>query len=215
MARPDLAIEYGRKVLAIEPGDTETLGRLIDYYVQPDKSNSGAAESLLKEVLANPNLGAHSPGRLLAEFELGQLYADRLKQPEKAADAYAKVLDALDDNSANGLSPADLTRVLGNDPSRGYLSFALTFITAGRDEQAAKALERALVYDETNPRIALLLADTLVRLHKADQALGFVEGIIKRQPQEVEVYELLAKVLTALGRQKEITPRLEAAAHAR
>ncbi len=215
MGQPELAVEYGRKVLAIEPGDTETLGRMVDFYLRPDKSDSIAAESLLKDVLANPKLDAHAPGRLLAEFELGQLYANRLKQPEKAADAYAKVIDALDDKSANRFSPADLARILGNDSSRAsraYLGFALIFVTAGRDEMAVKALERALVYDEDNPQIALLLADTLLRLRKADQALGFVEGIIRRQPQGVEVYELLARVLTALGREKEITPRLEAAA---
>jgi tetratricopeptide (TPR) repeat protein len=212
MARPDLAIDYGRKVLAIEPGDTETLGRLIDFFLQPDKADPRAAETLLKEVLENPKLGAHSAGRLLAEFELGQLYATRRNQPEKAADAYAKVLEALDDKSVNRFSPADMARVLGNDPSRAYLNFAQTFIITGRDEMAARALERALVYDPDNPQITLLLADTLLRLHKADQALGFVEGIIKRRPTGVEVYELLARVLTAVGREKEITPRLEEAA---
>jgi tetratricopeptide (TPR) repeat protein len=212
MGRPELAEVYGRKVLTIEPGDTETLGRMVDFYMRPDKSDSAAAERLLKEVLANPKLNAHAPGRLLAEFELGQLYANRLKQPQKAADAYAKVIDALDDKSTNRFSPADLVRVLGNDPSRAYLNFALSFITAGRDELAVRALERALVYDEDNPQIAMFLAETLLRLHKADQAVGFVERIIRRQPQGVEVYELLAKVLTALGREKEITPRLEEAA---
>ncbi len=215
MGRHDLAEVYGRKVLAIEPGDTETLARMVDFYLRPDKSDSAAAEALLKDVLANPKLDAHSPGRLLAEFELGQLYADRLKQPGKAADAYAKVMDALDDKSANRFSRLDLTRILGNDSSdssRAYLNFALTFITARRDEMAVRALERALVYDEDNPKIALFLAETLLRLRKADQALGFVERVIRRQPQDVEVYELLAKVLTALGREKEITPRLEEAA---
>ena len=73
----------------------------------------------MNEVLANPKLDAHSPGRLLAEFELGKLYSGRLHQIDKAADAYAKVLTALDDKSANRLSPADLARVLGDDPADG------------------------------------------------------------------------------------------------
>ncbi len=76
MARPELALEFGRKVLAIEPGDTETLSGLIDFLLQPGKSDSAAAEALLKEVLANPRLDAHSPGRLVAESELGKLYRD-------------------------------------------------------------------------------------------------------------------------------------------
>ena len=89
----------------------------------------------------------------------------------------------------------------------------MVFIAAKRDELAVKAFEHALVYDDDNPQITLVLADTLLRLHKADQAMLMVEKVIKRQPQGVESYELLAKVLTALGREKEITPRLEEAAH--
>ncbi len=45
MARPDLALEFGRKVLTIDPGDTETLSGLIDFLLQPGKSDSAAAES--------------------------------------------------------------------------------------------------------------------------------------------------------------------------
>ncbi len=214
LARPDLAIEFGRKVLALEPGDTETLARLFDFFMQldPQKSDAAGAEALLKEVLANPKLDAHAPGRLLAEFELGKLYSSRLRQFDKAADAYAKVIDGLDDKAANRLSPADLTRILGNDPSMAYLNFGVVFIAARRNELAARALERAMVYDEDNPQIAQFLAETFLRLHKADQALILVDRIIKRQPQGVESYELLSKVLTALGREKEITPRLEEAA---
>ena len=212
LGRPDLAVDFGRKVLALEPDDTETLSRLFDYFMQldPQKSDSAGAESLLKEVLANPKLGAHSPGRLLAEFELGKLYYTRMRQFGKAADAYAKVMEALDDRKAT-LSPADLARVLGNEPSMAYLNFGLVFITARRDELAAKALERAMVYDADNPQIPMVLAETLLRLRKPDQALTLVDRIIKRQPQGVESYELLTKVLTSLGRDKEITPRLEEA----
>ena len=166
----------------------------------------------MNEVLANPKLDAHAPGRLLAEFELGRLYSGRLQQIDKAADAYAKVMDALDDKSANRLSPADLARVLGNDPSVAYLNFGMIFLAAKRDDLAVKALERGLVYDEDNPQIALLLAETLLRLNKGDQALALVERHIERQTQVVEAYELLAKVLKTLDREKEITPRLEAAA---
>ena len=77
LGRPELALQYGRRVLAIEPGDTETLTRLVDYY---KKSDPAGAEGLLNEVLANPKLDAHSPGRLLAEFELGKLYSGRLRR---------------------------------------------------------------------------------------------------------------------------------------
>jgi tetratricopeptide (TPR) repeat protein len=163
-------------------------------------------------VLANPKLDAHAPARLLAEYELGRLYAGRLRQTSKAADAYAKVLAALDDKSANRFSPGMLARVLGNDPSMAYFNFGLVFIAAKKYELAVRALERGLVYDEDNSQISLVLADTLLKLNRGEQALALVERQIGRQTSFVEAYELLARVLKGLHREKEITPRLEAAA---
>ena len=209
MGRPELALQYGKRVLSIDPGDTNTLTRLVDYY---KKNDPAAAEGLLNEVLANPKLDAHAPGRLLANFELGKLYSGRLRQIGKATDAYAKVLAALDDKSANGLSPTDLARVLGDEPSMAYYEFGMIFNAAGRNELAVKALERALVYDDDNLAISLALAETLLRLNKGEQALALIERQIERQTSLVETYELLAKVLKTLKRDKEFTPRLEAAA---
>jgi tetratricopeptide (TPR) repeat protein len=209
LGRPELALQYGKRVLSIDPGDTNTLTRLVDYYT---KNDPAAAEELLNEVLANPKLDVHSPGRLLAEFELGKLYSGRLRQIDKAADAYAKVLAALDDKSANRLSPADLARVLGDDPSVAYQEFGAIFIAVRKYDLAVKALERGLVYDDENSAISLALADTLLKLNKGEQALALVERNIERQTPLVETYELLTKVLKALKREKEITPRLEAAA---
>jgi tetratricopeptide (TPR) repeat protein len=209
LARPELAVEYGKRVLANEPGDTDTLSQLVDYF---RKFDPAGAEGLLTEVLANPKLDAHSPGRLLAQFELGKLYIGRLREPEKAAEMYAKVLEGLDDKSANRLSPSEQMRILTHDPAQTYLHFGMVFIAAKRNELAVKALERGLIYDEDNSQISLLLAETLVKINKGEQALSLVDRFIERQTPFVEAYELLAKVLKALKREKEITPRLEAAA---
>ncbi len=210
LGRPEQAVEYSRRVLSVDPDDTETLARLIDYFLK--RGMPEAAESELHQVLANPKLIAHSPGRIVAEYELGRLYSVRLKNLEKAADAYAEVIEELDSKAANRLSQADIHRILGSDPSNAYLKFGLVFLAAHRDDLVIKALERGLVYDEDNPEIALKLAEALLREKKADRALELVERIIRRQPQGVEPYDLLARVLKAMGREAEITPRLEEAA---
>ncbi len=209
LGRPDLALEYGKRVLAVEPGDSETLTHLVEFY---KKNDPAAALVLLNEVLANPKLEAHAFGRLLAQSELGKLYSGRLHQTDKAADAYAKVLDALDDKSANGLSPSDQARILGDVPAMAYLDFATVFLAADRLDLAVKALERGLVYDEDNAQISLVLADTLLKMKRGEQALALVDRNIERQTSFMEAYELLTKVLKGLNREKEITPRLEAAA---
>ena len=210
LGRPDLAVDFGKKVLAFEPGDSDTLSRLVEFYNR--KNDAVGCQTLLKEVLANPKLDAHAPGRLLAQFELGKLYSDKLNQPENAAKAFAQVMAGLDDKTANRISPLDLARILGNEPATAYLNFGMVFLEAKQDDLAVKAFERGLVYDEENPQIPLHLAETLLKHGKSEQALALVERYIKRQPQALEAYELMAKVLTSLKRDAEITPRLEEAA---
>ena len=211
LGRTDPGILYSKRVLAVAPGDTETIARLVNYY-NTRKNDPAGAEAVLKDVLANPKLDAHSGGRLVALRELGKLYAGKLKNPEKAADAYAKVVAGLDDKATSRLSPADQARVLGGDESAAYEEFGLVFLEAKKYDLATKAFERGLDYDPDDPELPLHLARTLHKTGHNDQAIGVIERFLKRQPQGVEGYELLGQVLTALKREKEITPRLEEAA---
>jgi tetratricopeptide (TPR) repeat protein len=210
LGRTEPAVKYSRQVLAVDPGDTDTISRLVGYYNR--RNDPGGAESVLKDVLANPKLGKDSAGRMIAEFEMGKLYTGKLRNPEKAADAFAVVVAGLDDRAANRLSPADQRRILGADEAATYQEFGLAFLEAKRYDLAITAFERGLDYEPDDPQLPLLLAQTLIKVGKGEQALGQVERFLKRQPQGVEGYELLAKVLKELNREGEITPRLEQAA---
>lgn len=211
LAKPEQAVEFGKKALAADPSDTETLERLFQFYVVKQR-DFRAGEALLQEVLANPKLAEHAAGRVVAWFELGRLYSGQLNDPAKAADSFAKVLAELDDKESNKLSPADVQRLLGPEPASRYLEFGLVFLAAGRDDLALKALERGLVYDENNPQIPLILSESYLKGNQGDKALALVERFLKRQPNGIEAYELMARVLKALNREAEITPRLEEAA---
>ncbi len=211
LARPEQAVEFGEKALAADPSDTETLERLFEFHVG-QRRDFRAGEALLREVLANPKLAEHAAGRIVAWFELGRLYAGELHDQAQAADAFAKVMAELDDKESNKLTPADVQRILGPEPAARYLEFGLVFLSAGRDDLALKALERGLAYDENNPQIPLVLSEAYLKANQGDRALALVERYLKRQPQGIEAYELMARVLKALGREDEITPRLEAAA---
>ncbi len=59
LGRPDLAVQYSKRVLAAEPSDSDTLIRLVDFYNQ--RNDSAGALALVQEVLANPKLDAHVP----------------------------------------------------------------------------------------------------------------------------------------------------------
>jgi tetratricopeptide (TPR) repeat protein len=211
LGRTDKGMAYGRRALTADPTDADTITRLITYYNNRLRDPM-AAETLLKEVLANPKLGPNEPSRTLVEFELGRLYSGKLQQFDKAADSFAKVTEALDDKQAKRLNPYVLKIILGDDEADAYEEFGLVFLQAKRYEQAVKAFERGLDYDPDSPQLPLILCQTLLKLNQGEKALALVERYLKRQPHGVEGYELLAKVLTALKREDEITPRLEQAA---
>jgi tetratricopeptide (TPR) repeat protein len=210
LGRTEAALKYSREVLDVDPSDTETLSQLVAHFVR--KGDLSAAEAALKGVLANPRLGKNSSGRLLALYELGKLYSSRLQEIDKAAAALAEVVDALDEKAANRLSPRDQKLILGEEPASTYLDIGVIFRTAKRNDLAIKAFQRGLVYDEEHPQLPLLLAQSLLDTGRADEALQIVENYVKRQPQAIDGYDLLAKALKALKREGEITPRLEKAA---
>ena len=189
MGKNDQALQYSRKiVLASEPGDTDTISRLVRHFGQ--KGEAGGLETTLAGVIANPKLDSHAPGRLLANFELGKLYGGALHQPEKAAEAYARVVEALDERTANRLSPLDQKRILGDDPAEAYLEFGKVFAEVKRYDLAIRSFQRGLVYDEDHPQLPLSLADALLKTGRGPQALDLVEKFLKRQPNGSEGYEL-------------------------
>jgi tetratricopeptide (TPR) repeat protein len=211
LGRTQKGLEYARKVIELEPGDTETLDRLMSFYERRD--DAAGAEALLRKVLENPKLDKQSAGYLLIERDLGMLYAEKLNQPEKAADAFANVLTGLDEKAANNLSPADQKRILGEEADT-YGKFGEVFAEAHRYGLAVTAFRRGLVYAPEDQQLPRVLAQALLRDGKAQQALNELESFLRTQPSGREPYEVLVDILKALGKSKEVLPRLEAAAKA-
>ncbi len=209
LGREEPAIAYSRRVFAVDPGDIETVALLINHY----KDDQAAAEALLTEVASNPKLDKNSVGALYVDYELGNLYEATLRM-DKAATAFAKVVDALDDKTNARIKPSDLKRFLGNDEAQAYLRFGRVFKQANKVDLAINAFRRGLVYEPDDPLLLLYLSQTYQEAGRAEEALACVERFIRRQPRGRETYDLLAKILTSLKREAEIIPRLEKYAQA-
>jgi tetratricopeptide (TPR) repeat protein len=210
LGRTEKSVEYSRRVLAVEPDDSETIVRLVDYYRNRKRDNA-KAEALLKDVLANPKLDKSSSGALLLEFELSKLYA-AMQRFDQATAPLARVIDALDGKAGLHLSPADQKRVLGVDEADAYLQFGLIFIAGKRRDLAINAFQHGLIYERDNPQLSLLLAETYLEANRGEEALALIEKDLKGPGGSKQVYDLLIQALTKLKREKEIIPRLEAAA---
>jgi tetratricopeptide (TPR) repeat protein len=204
------SIEYGRRAVAADPGDAATIARIVEHYRRREPAK---AEPFLKEVLANPKLNKGSSEALVLEFELAQLY-EGTGQFDKAADALAKVVEAIDTKAGNRLSPADQRRILGDEEAAAYVKFGGLFLKANRRDLALRCFRRAEVYDDTSPQIPLMISVVLLEGDKPAEALEQVERAIKRQHQGREAFDVLAQILKKLGRQAEVVPRTEAAAKA-
>ena len=204
LGREAQAVAHGRRVLAGDPGDVETLSLLVAHY----KDDVPAVEALLNEVAKNPKLDKNSVGALLVDYELGGLHEAALRF-DKAAASFARVVEALDEKSNARLSPSDLRRFLGTDEAQAYLRFGRVFLQAKKNDLALKAFQRGLVYDPDEPLLLLFLSQTYQETGRAAEALATVERFLKRQPRGRETYDLLAKILTTLKREGEIIPRLE------
>ena len=209
LGRDEAGVAFGRRVAEVDPGDVETLELLVKHF----SGEPAAVEILLKEVARNPKLVKGSVGSLYIELELGRLFESSL-QIEKAAEAYAKVVSALDDTSHIKLTPAEHRRFLGSDEAQAYLRFGRVFLLAKRTGLAIQAFRRGLVYDPDEPALLLYLSQTYLETGQADDALAIVERFLKRQPRGRETYDLLAKILVTLKREVEVLPRLEAYAAA-
>ena len=202
-------LEYARKVLELEPDDADTLDRLMQDFERRNDMNG--AEALLRKTVESPKINKSGGSYLLAQRNLGLIYADKLNQPEKAADALALVLAGLDEKAANNLSPVDQKRILGEE-AETYAKFGEIFFNAKRYDSAITAFRRGLAYDPDDAQLPRFLALTYLRSGKPEAALGVLEPFLKRQPTGREPYELLTEILTALKRKDEILPRLEEAA---
>lgn len=210
--RGDEAERYGARVLDVDPGDLFTLRQMIARYSRSARSE--AAIDLLKKAEANPKLDKRSAAYLVIERDLGLLYSIRPDKIQETADAWTKVVEALDDKAANRFSVVEQRLILGNEEANTYLEFGVAFTRAGRFDQAIKAFRRGLTYDPDNFTIPVKLGEAYLAAGRKAEALEIVEQWVRRRPQGRDGYALLARVYRALAREKEIIPRLEAASKA-
>ena len=209
LGREAAGIAISRRALAAEPGDLQTLSMLVEHY----KDDLPAAEAMLKEAAGNPKLDKASVGALYVEYELGNLY-EATARLDKAAACFARVVEALDEKANARLSNSDLARFLGDDAAAAYHRFGRVFFQAKKVDLAIKAFLRGLVYDPDDPALILALSEVYDISGRPADALVYVEKFLTRQPPGRESYDLLARILVSLKREKEIIPRLEKYAEA-
>ncbi|QDV37473.1 tetratricopeptide repeat protein [Tautonia plasticadhaerens] len=205
------AVETGEAALEADPEDPETIRRLVRHF--RTSNDLDAAESILRSTLENPKLSPFSVARLVILHELGRLYIDTQRSDE-AVEPLDQLVRALDTKEATRLTPAQVQDILGEDESDAYRRFGETFFNSGRYDLAITALRRSLAYDPDSQQTPLYLAQALLRADRAAEALELLGPIVASRPPGRVTFDVLAQVLSALGEDEQIIPRLEDASEA-
>lgn len=206
------AVKYGIKAVEAEPGDAQVLRVVAAYLSRNDERD--AAEALIRKTIADPRLKAEPAKRLRVLAEAARYYDGAPGRLEQAADSWGAFLEALDEPAAQKLPQVELRGAFGEDPGMFFLNAGRTLLAAKRYAAASQALQHGLLFETESVLLPLALGEALLGMNKPAEALVAVEDLLKRQPHGNEGYDLLARTLAALGREKEVLPRLEAAAKA-
>lgn len=205
--RSDEAMRYALKLAELDPSDQLMLRRLAGYLAQPDQGDLEGAIRLLELATQAPNLVHDSPDFVNIMNDLGRLYSATGRN-DQAAEAYQKVLEALDNPDQYKLDRATL-ELLASD--RNYEQIGRALLQAGRATDAIRAFEKAEEVAENKGRFSYNLAQVYWQTGEAEKALAelekyFDQGLGARNP---EPYDLVKQILDKLGRSDELISYLE------
>lgn len=201
-------IEHALKLVELAPDDANLMQQLAQVLVA--RGRVADAASLLEKAMLVETVGDRSPQFLALQRDLGVLYVI-MGQQDKAAEAFEKLWDGLQDPPKYNLQDRQLRALLAN-PEATYRQLGETFLAAKKFALATSAFE-ALA--KTRGGKPATLEFDLARIQFAsdnpEQALEHLNRYTeqKQTTEGVAVYVLLKKVLEKLERGEEFTPTLE------
>jgi tetratricopeptide (TPR) repeat protein len=204
----EAAVQSATKAVEADPSEYELWQMLAAQAAMAGKLPDAIKH--LENAVKSPRVAKESPASLVLNKSLGILYA-ATGQPEKAADCFEVVFDALMHPDNFGLDSRAKSRMLA-DPQTSYERIGQVFLDAKRVKLAEQAFDLAaksgrigagnLSYNRA--RVLLLSdkpGDALVELQKYLDAQRTTKGR--------DAYQLLADILEKLSRSDELIARLE------
>lgn len=204
----DEALRLAIKAVELDPDDFELQLQIGLQFARLNEF--GSAIRYLEQSLKSPRLERETPANVMLNIELGVLY-QVAGQPQKAAECYKTVFDALKTPAKYQLEFRARSALL-SDPRTSYERIGQVLMDGGELTLAAEAFNLAeksnrvsagnLIYHRAR---LLLLSD------KPDEALTELQKYFdeQRQSKGRDAYQLLADVLDKLGRKEELVGRLE------
>ena len=205
------AVSYAEKAVELDPDDVELLQQLATHVA--NQRRLPEAIGYLEQASRSSKLNKKSPSFVLLMRSLGILYVVT-DQKEKAAEAYAEVLEALKNSEAYGLD-FRTRRALLTDQQTSFERIGEVLLDGKKVQLAEEAFDLA----EKSGRVSagnlhFHRARVLLASDKAAEALDQLQEYLdaQRQTKGRTAYELLAEILKKLDRSGELVTRLQALA---
>ncbi len=202
------AVRYALKLVELEDADPLLLKRLAVYLTET--GDWPRALNLYEKALAVRKGAKPVSDDVMLWMELGRLY-HLTEKPDKAADSFARVLEAIEHPEQYGLDEA-AKKTLLSEPGPTYNLMGESFLLAGRFEKAAQAFEKAHQAAPDKGLLSYQLARVEARAGKPEKALEKLQASFDAHlaTEGMAPYRLLAEVLKTLHRENELLGRLEA-----
>lgn len=204
----DKAIELAKKAVELDPSDYELqlqiglqFARLQDF---------AAAIRYFEQALQSSKLDKSTPTAVVLNVELGVLY-QITGQPDKAAECFALIFDAIKSPSKYNLDFRQRSALL-SDPRTTYERIGQVLIDGGKLELASEVFDLASKSNRVSAgNLIFYRAQILLQSNKAEAALAELQTYLDKQRQSKgrEAYQLLADILDKLNRRDELVGRLE------
>jgi tetratricopeptide (TPR) repeat protein len=178
--KPALSIECWEQVLQLQPGEPEALAALEKLYERERRFGE------LAEVCARQAQATVDPVRQAAAWQkLGQLYSERLDEPERAIDAWRKLL-ALQPDSVRAYDALRKLLVA----RRAWDELEQLF--GARLDEYLRTLERQVELEPPPVQLELLSRMAAIfrdRLNRPERALRVLERMLEIEPRNLGAAE--------------------------
>lgn len=204
----DQAIELAKKAVELDPSDYELQLQIgLQFARQQDFA---ASIRYFEQALQSSRLEPYSPTAVVLNVELGVLY-QITGQPQKAADCYAIIFEAIKNPSKFGLDFRQRAALLA-DPRTTYERIGQVLIDGDKLEMASEVFDQASKSNRVSAgNLIYYRAQILLLSNKPEEALTELQSYLDKQRQSKgrDAYQLLAEILDKLNRRDELVGRLE------
>jgi tetratricopeptide (TPR) repeat protein len=182
--KPDICTHWWERVFEVEPENAEAITELEKLYERGKNWDGLAKVCSIKADVADTE-----KGQIDALQKLGLLYTDKVSDPEKAIDAWKRLL-AIDPNHRRGQDSIKKLYIAQG----AWEELEAFYRDSGKLDEFVRVLERQLdsAAEETKLSLAMKIAVTYRdEVGKADKAMRFFERVLTIDETNLEAAEAL------------------------